>query len=66
MMFPAVQETLDALQKLGHLVGCSPALFQVSGIKDKRAVTTQEVSVKGVSAERYGVRGYVGLSQRVE
>lgn len=45
------KETLDALQMLAHLLQCSPASFQTSGIKDKRAVTTQEVTVKGVSPE---------------
>lgn len=43
---------LEALQKLSEVLQISPSMFHVSGIKDKKAITSQEATVKGVSAER--------------
>ena len=43
---------LEALQKLGEVLDVPPSMFHVSGNKDKKAITSQEVTVRGVSADR--------------
>lgn len=50
---PNVQESLEALQRLSEVLDCSMSCFATSGIKDKRAVTTQLVTVRGITADRY-------------
>ena len=40
------------MHKLSQLLEVHPADFGICGTKDKRAVTTQQVTVKGVSPER--------------
>ncbi|XP_071490300.1 pseudouridylate synthase PUS7L-like [Diadema antillarum] len=46
-------ETLDAIQQLSQAVGLHPSDFSYAGIKDKKAVTTQFMCVKGIPASRY-------------
>ena len=48
------QENLVVLCKMSQLLDCRPSQFSVSGTKDKIAVTTQEVTIKGVTAHRSG------------
>ena len=43
------QETLNIMLQLGDILESSVCF---SGIKDKVAITTQEVTVKGVTADR--------------
>lgn len=45
-------EQLAAIQKLAEMLHISPAEFHSAGIKDKRAVTFQYVSVRGDMSER--------------
>ena len=44
--------TADALQQLSQTASCHLGAFGVTGAKDRRAVTVQRVSAKGISAER--------------
>ncbi|XP_072181848.1 pseudouridylate synthase PUS7L-like [Diadema setosum] len=46
-------ETLDAIQQLSQAVGLHPSDFSYAGIKDKKAVTTQFMCVKGIPASRF-------------
>ena len=50
----AFQESSEVVQKLSHLVKCSPSQFSMCGTKDKFAITTQQVTVKGITAKRSG------------
>ena len=46
------QESLAAINLLSDLLNCQPSHFSVAGVKDKKAVTTQVMSVRGVDARR--------------
>ena len=46
------QDTLGAIGVLSQLLGAPPRAFSIAGLKDHRAVTTQEVCVRGVRASR--------------
>jgi len=43
---------MSLIHKLSDLLGCKPSLLTFSGIKDKVAITAQEVTVRGIRAER--------------
>ena len=45
-------ETLDAISKLSNALRVQPSQFSYAGIKDKKAVTTQAMCVKGVTKDR--------------
>ncbi|XP_030828693.1 pseudouridylate synthase 7 homolog-like protein [Strongylocentrotus purpuratus] len=45
-------ETLSAIQQLARLMGVQISDFTYAGIKDKKAVTTQEMAVKGITITR--------------
>ena len=46
------QESLTAINLLSDLLNCQPSHFSIAGVKDKKAVTTQLMSVRGVDASR--------------
>lgn len=52
--FLLTKESLEAIELISKAVGCHPSQFAVAGIKDRRAITTQIVSVRDVPAEKYG------------
>lgn len=52
-MFFFLQETLEALERLAKCVGVYPSDFSYAGTKDKKAVTLQNMTVKGVTPARY-------------
>lgn len=45
-------ETLSAIQQLARPMGVQISDFTYAGIKDKKAVTTQEMAVKGITITR--------------
>ncbi|XP_041460538.1 pseudouridylate synthase 7 homolog-like protein [Lytechinus variegatus] len=45
-------ETLSAIQQLARLIGVQTSAFTYAGIKDKKAVTTQEMAVKDITSKR--------------
>lgn len=45
VMFKSNIDTMGAVFKLSKIVGVSQKLFSTAGLKDKRGVTTQMVSV---------------------
>ena len=47
------QETLEAIQRLSTCLDVQPSAFSYAGIKDKKAVTTQHVVVRGISPEQW-------------
>ncbi|KAJ3269926.1 hypothetical protein HDV01_000813 [Terramyces sp. JEL0728] len=46
------RDTMDAINIISKLVRADSKSFTYPGTKDKRAITTQKVSVKGITAER--------------
>lgn len=52
VMCKSGRDTTDALNQLGNLLKCNPKRFQIAGTKDKRAVTTQRISVYKYRAYR--------------
>lgn len=46
------KDTQEALGKIGKMLGLQPRSFRFAGTKDKRAVTTQQVTVFKVQASR--------------
>jgi tRNA pseudouridine13 synthase len=51
-LFKENYETLQAFRLIGHATGLRAKQFQIAGIKDKRGLTTQRVSLFKVPAER--------------
>ena len=51
-MSVCLQETLVAVQRLSEALGCQLSQFSFAGIKDRKAVTVQNVVVKGITADR--------------
>ena len=47
-----VQETLEAIQRLSACLNIQPSAFSYAGIKDKKAITTQYMVVRGVTPEQ--------------
>ena len=47
-----LQETLEAIERLSRALGTHPSSFSFAGIKDKKAVTLQNVVVKGITPEQ--------------
>ena len=47
-----LQETFEALHHLSKLLDCQPSQFTVAGLKDKRAITSQQVTVKNITTEQ--------------
>nr|XP_054752354.1 pseudouridylate synthase PUS7L-like [Lytechinus pictus] len=45
-------ETLSAIQQLARLIGVQTSAFTYAGIKDKKAVTSQEMVVKDITSKR--------------
>ena len=52
IIFTIFQETLEAIQRLSTCLDVQPSAFSYAGIKDKKAVTTQHVVVRGISPEQ--------------
>ena len=52
VMCKSGRDTTDALNQLGNLLKCNPKRFQIAGTKDKRAVTTQRISMYKYRAQR--------------
>ena len=52
IIFTIFQETLEAIQRLSTCLDVQPLAFSYAGIKDKKAVTTQHVVVRGISPEQ--------------
>ena len=46
------QEMLEAIQKLSSALDSHPSQFGFAGNKDRRAVTLQRMTVRGISADR--------------
>ena len=47
------KDTMEALNLISRLLRIQPKMLQFAGTKDKRAITTQRISCKGVEAERF-------------
>jgi tRNA pseudouridine13 synthase len=45
-------ETLDVINRVSHLLHCQPSEFSYSGVKDRKAVTVQNMVVKNITAEK--------------
>ena len=48
----SIQETLEAIQRLSACLNIQPSAFSYAGIKDKKAITTQYMVVRGVTPEQ--------------
>lgn len=46
------QETLAAIDLLSSALECQASQFSFAGVKDKKAVTTQTMTVRDVTADR--------------
>ena len=47
-----VKETLECLHRMAELLQCQAAQFSHAGTKDRRAVSVQRMSIRGVTAAR--------------
>ncbi|KAK2566725.1 Pseudouridylate synthase PUS7L [Acropora cervicornis] len=62
MRAKGTKETLEAIQRLSTCLDVQPSAFSYAGIKDKKAVTTQHVVVRGISPEQMcAIEGHPSL-----